>query len=613
MTPEKILKTDILVHKDVLHLLVLTESFLEYIQIPLDGRPEVYEEKVCYPLDGCLCLCGDTVRAYVVTKEGVYVHKGEFIPLEIEGGRIKAKEGLVILVVDKSFLGFKRSEIIRVEEGGISSLGTFPRVLEFDMSSSFIFFRTTGGVSIYSLVGIPYLRDYKAPGGVFLENDRMVLEDGGCYYVYRILKGSIEQTKRIRHLPKEVGRISLSPLTYSGKEEDGYVFYRDGVVYRVQSLITSFVEYRGCLFCCSKEMLYFLPREKDSNIQLTGTERIAMANILENKFSPFVTRTFDDVDDINVNVDDLDVQVDMDCGFVKTKALHTQEGIFLPERIFIFKDSSENGLFLSLLAYQGFRIQTRKMVCNTLAYIKKTGKGLDTLKILDLIMKWGDPRAFEHLRIDFPRRLYDSFSRILKDIHLPHLLLRFLEVKRVGCDLEGEAFEILRGIERYRKGDRIYEDGSRRVGTNVLPFFFRILDKNRDIPGILHLYKSTGYFTHPSTHPSTLFRDIHHFREIYGVDEPPSLEIFLRTQEDYKWYVEFLKGEYFLLSPLKIYSKFISLEYPEGALDFFYRTGDYRRVARLLHKRKKKERKYMELVGDYVFVDNHHFVSLNDQ
>lgn len=437
MSPEEVRKTEIKIHKDILHLLVLTESFVEYIKIPLDGSPEVYEVKACYPLDACLCLYADDIRVYAMTKEGIYIFNSKFIPL-VGGRKIKAMGDQVVILGEGSYFGSRFYKVNN--EDNLISLNIAPlfsRVLDFDLTSSLlVVYRTQGGyVSIYDLSGNSYLREFKTSRGVFVNGERLLVEDGKGLVEFRILKGMLEQTKRI-HLGVK-GRVmhvgsDSSGMVISSSSPSSYYLFRDGVLYKTNSLISHFVEYKGCLFCSSREMIYFIPREKDTTIRLTSSEKKAVENILENKFSPFVTRTFE------------------------------LEGVEMSE---VDKEYSSNGLFLSLLASQAFRVQVDKMICNTLAHIKKTGKGIDTLRLLNSLKT---PRP---LPFDF-QRLYTNFSGIVP-----------------------------------------------RVGNYLL------------------------------------------------------------------------------------------LDQDEKELDFYYRTGDYRRMARLLHKRKDlKKEKYVELVGDYVFIEDHTFI-----
>ncbi|KAF9761486.1 hypothetical protein NGRA_2613 [Nosema granulosis] len=603
---DNVSKSEIVEFRGVLHILLISESYLEIIKIPLDGSPETHEVKAIFPIDACLCKSINKVEVYAITKEGVYVN-GEIKFKEIQEGRIKSCGGEVVILSKNKFYHIKNNVLSKSLFWNFLSTITNFELGMVDQKVVVVYSARlyTTYISIFDLQGRTLLNKWETSREVFVDGNKLMVVDGGDLVVYRILKGAIEQYKRITLNMGEIDirRVFLrDSLILTGRSGNSNFFYKDGVVFNVSSLITSImnvgstsimnvgstsIEYKKEYYCVSSDMLYCLP-EDIPNIRLSGTEMIAMANILDNKFSPFVTRTFsydhsklsqeiEAASNINIDFDNLE--------FIK------KGDLVLPVSIFPSTSrTTRNGVFMSLLAFQRFRIEVRKKICNVLGFIKKTGKGQEYLRLLEV---------FNRLKI----KAYRAFEEInIRDIKMnKELLLRCLEVDFQEVDfLEGdEVYEILRGIERYKQG--------KEIQTLVAPsFFYRLFEENRDVERLVSLYKATGFYK------ASFLEIIKNSRkQIERVD----LEDLV---DDYKWYVEYLKGEYGRIRNPKKFEEYVYKDcrprYLLQGLAFFYSMKDHRRVARLLYETKKLdlevEEKYYQLVGDYVFIEDHQFVGI---
>ncbi|EOB15178.1 hypothetical protein NBO_8g0042 [Nosema bombycis CQ1] len=394
-------------------------------------------------------------------------------------------------------------------------------------------------------------------------------------------------------------------------------------------------EYKNTIFCGSSELIYFVPQDKDAGLKLSGTEYVALKNILENKFSPFVTRTFE-YDESNYSrllknkIDEINWRRPL------VKTIYKDKVLYLPE-----PNESINGIFLSLLVSQAAQIQIKKLICNGLKFIKSTGQGRDYLKMLEVFTKFNHKiyKVFTTLKIDFSR-LWTNFTLILDPNEInENLLLKCLEIDFHDVDLNWKGsqkafYEVIKGINSYKKRlDEPFNIGDDHLkavnktsillnedtSQEVIDYFYEMFLLNRDFIEIFHLSLQTG--TVPPAAFLEILKEDQTTLENFYYEKPKIIsfiENFLRNEEDYEWFVCFLQGEYGFIGFSPKYSKFILRESLSNSsltlkgLEYFYKGNEPRGVSRLLYKLfkdgKRPEQKYFECIGDYVFVCDHKFI-----
>jgi hypothetical protein len=454
---------------DVLYILLWDRRYVELLSVPLLGqREEASAVKALYITDASIAVDSGTLRITLVSEKNIYFLDPALSIIEqhahgLPDPRVETWGRETVLFSSGSFYSGHSCRSMRISP-------YFSRIKGYACGrvsgQDVCLYRTEEYLSIYTTGGSCLVSKHPCTQQAFISDEKILVFHENEILVYELENG-LRLVKKIDikiRLQVEWAEVCCvrEMLFMSGSTGSGYVCYVDGYLYNTRRLVQSFVLYRNCFLGISSSSLYFLPNDRDFDMDLLENEKRAVLGIFSGSFTPYVCRTFK----------------------------------FRAQR----KAGCKVGHFLSAMAYHGFKVECKKLICNTLSDIRKDFGCVRQLHVLDEMSKFNFQiyRIFMSLGVD-PALIYDRITEILDPRLIDEdLLLRMLDISfREIAFLDSPMYFFLKGKHLMESGD-FMECFLRCDG--LYGDVVKLLEQHNKFAELLVLWKETGYCLGTSLH-----------------------------------------------------------------------------------------------------------------
>lgn len=451
---------------DTLFMLLWDEEYLELVAVPLLAQaPETSVAKALFILDAAVTVSDGVVHVFAISKSTFY-HSAD-------GLNTLAETEHTFLHPEISAWGsnavvFSKNTFYQFTGDGFRNLRISPYFRTItsyscghSSGSDVVLYQTNAYTSVYALDGTPVLKKHPCMQQIFISDGKLFVHSESEIFLYEIHRGlkllaRIDINVRIdaawSHMEYHQGMLYMS-----GTSKDGHVLYADGYLFSTDDLVQSFGFYRNCFFGVGCSSLYFLPNDRDFDLRLLDGEVKVLDSVLGGGAVSQACRSFNSL------------------------------------REFKRGGSARVGYFLGVLVYHGFRIECRKLLCNALNDLQRSGD-VERIRVLREAAEFGYKiyRLFMNMDVDADR-IYGRITEIVDPEAInKDLLTKMAEISFRDIDiLCSPKYFLLKGRKLLEQGDAFMDSFLRCQG--LFEDVARILEDHDKVQEIVVLWKTTGF------------------------------------------------------------------------------------------------------------------------